>query len=134
MSEASPRARPDEIQRDIEGTRAELADTLTTIERRFSPNELLDQAVYLLRDHGPELGRRLGDTISRNPLPAVLIGVGLVWLALSGNRAGARRDYRAGDFGRRYPGPIRGGALMAVSRENLSAWLPSITRSPATAR
>jgi ferritin-like metal-binding protein YciE len=120
MSEATSRTRPDEIERDIEGTRANLADTLTTIERRFSPNELLDQAVYLLREHGPQLSRRLGDTISRNPLPAVLIGVGVLWLAL----AGSRPPHEEGESDvRRYPEPARKGTTMTGSRETLAAWL-----------
>jgi ferritin-like metal-binding protein YciE len=114
---------PDEIERDIEHTRAELAETLTTLGRRFSPNVLVDQGAYLLRDHGPELGRRLGTAIKRNPLPAVLIGVGLLWLAFSGSRLGSRRDYARSDFERGIPQPNGGGALMAVSRENLTAWL-----------
>jgi ferritin-like metal-binding protein YciE len=121
MSEGTSRTRPDEIERDIEGTRADLADTLTTIERRFSPNELLDQAVYLLREHGPELGRRLGDVISRNPLPAVLIGVGVLWLALAGNRP---RHEEGDTDDRRYPeSSTRRGKTMTGSRETLAAWL-----------
>jgi ferritin-like metal-binding protein YciE len=121
MSEATYRQRPGEIERDLEGKRAELAETWTTLEGRFSQGELLDQAVYLLREHGPELGRRLGDTISRNPLPAVLIGVGVVWLALATNRP--RHDEQ--DIGvRRHPRSFtRRGATMTASKETLAAWL-----------
>jgi len=122
MSEAARRDRPDEIQREIEGTRSEMAETLTTIERRLSPDELIDQAVRLARAHGPAFGRRLGEAISRNPVPAVLAGVGLVWLVLAASRPAPPRGRAAGPA-RGYPMSFPGDAPMATVRDNLTDWL-----------
>ncbi len=47
---ASPEQRhPEEIERDLGDTRAEIADTLGTIERRLSPEQLADEVLDYLR-------------------------------------------------------------------------------------
>jgi len=55
----------------------------------------------------------------RNPLPVMLIEMGVLWLALSNDRP---HQQKAGAPAR--PGhPIEGNTLMAVSRDNLTARL-----------
>jgi ferritin-like metal-binding protein YciE len=58
--------------------------------------------------------------MARNPVPVVLIGVGVLWLALSSDRPQPVADRRRAHRGSI---PMQGEAVMAVSRENLTAWL-----------
>ena len=132
MSASDGRRHPEELERDIEDTRAEIADTLGTIERRLSPEQLADQALDYLRRG--DTGGWLGELIKRNPLPVALIGVGLVWLALRARsrprpeeeRAPYGYGYYPGPGGRARRGRPSGGyaaATAPASREHLVAWL-----------
>ena len=129
MTPGNGRRRPEEIERDIEETRAEIDTTLTQIERRLAPDQLLGRAADYLRRNG--MGTRLGEVIRENPLPVALIGVGLAWLALSAwsrRPEDARDAYGrpgAGGMDRRRLRPQAGGhaATASASREHLVAWL-----------
>lgn len=82
-----------EIEREVEGTRARLTGTIEELKDRVSPNNLMDQAVdYLRGSGGQEFLSNLGSSVRQNPLPVLLIGAGIGWLALSGSR---RNDYEA---------------------------------------
>ena len=75
---------PSTIEREVAAHRADIADTVAEIKERLSPGELLDR---ILRDSRTrEIAARIGPAIGRNPLPAVLIGIGALWLALSSSR------------------------------------------------
>jgi ferritin-like metal-binding protein YciE len=106
------------LEREVRAQRDEISETLTEIRDRLSPGQLLDAA---LRSTGARQNvSRMGSVMVRNPLPVMLIGVGALWLALSNDRpphpTERRRTRRPGD-------PIEGNTLMAVSRDNLTAWL-----------
>lgn len=78
---------PDEIMRDTEKTRAGIEENLEALERRLSPDEMLDQvnqAVAPARDGAVQFARNLGDTLRENPIPAAMVGIGIGWLLLSG--------------------------------------------------
>ena len=111
------------IEREVAAHRAEVADTVAEIKERLSPADILDE---ILRDRRTrEVVSRIGSAISRNPLPAVLIGAGALWLALDSSRAErspAPRNLRTGRAFRA-PVPVAKETLMTVSRENLAAWL-----------
>jgi Protein of unknown function (DUF3618) len=85
-----------EIEREVQQSRAEVEQTLDAIQARLSPGQLLDQAVGYFRDgRGGEFARNLGDSIIQNPLPLTLVGVGLAWMMLAGQRSprnGGHRD------------------------------------------
>lgn len=76
--------RPEEIERDIERTRSQMAGTLDDIQRQFSPGQMVDQALGYLNEKSGKIGHQVMDTIRENPVPVTLIGVGLAWLATSG--------------------------------------------------
>jgi len=85
---------PEQIETDIERTRSQMAQTLDTIQKRFSPGQLLDQTLsYLDEKRVNENLRRFGTNVSsavkENPIPVTLLGAGLAWLALS-SRTGAK--------------------------------------------
>jgi ElaB/YqjD/DUF883 family membrane-anchored ribosome-binding protein len=60
--------------------------TLGALERKFSPGQLLDQAMEVARENGGEFATNLGRSIKENPVPALLTAVGLVWMVASSNR------------------------------------------------
>lgn len=79
--------RPEEIERDIERTRAEVSSTIDAIQEKLTPGEMMDQALQYIRGSGGgDFGRALGRAVRDNPMPVALIGVGLAWLAM-GSRA-----------------------------------------------
>lgn len=78
---------PEEIEREIAQTRAEISHTIDAIANRFSANALVDQAInYVRSGSGAEFGKSLGTAVIKNPLPVALIGLGLAWLAIGGGR------------------------------------------------
>jgi ferritin-like metal-binding protein YciE len=114
---------PASIEREVAGHRADIADTVAEIKERLSPAELLDR---VLRDSRTrEVVSRIGPAIGRNPLAAVLIGVGALWLALESTRPEPLPARRKPRIGPGSPAAMQVGkeTLMAVSRENLTAWL-----------
>ena len=68
-------------------SRADVERTLDAIQDRLSPGQLVDQVARYMRDNGGEFVRNFGDTVRQNPVPVVLVGVGLAWMML-----GSRRD------------------------------------------
>jgi Protein of unknown function (DUF3618) len=61
--------RPDEIEQDIEATRDRLSRDIDELGEKLSSGNLIRQA-----------GHRVFDSIRENPLPAVAMGLGTVWL------------------------------------------------------
>lgn len=101
---------PDVIRRQIDQTRAQLANTISEIGERLSPETLIEQVktsakeatVGRIKDMTHEANRKmegmsqgLGHTIRQNPLPVAVIGLGLGWLLLSDRGKRADYDYRA---------------------------------------
>jgi hypothetical protein len=79
---------PEEIQADIERTRANLDETLTAIEHKLNPSQLFDQGVDYLRHSGArEYVSNLGESAKQEPIPLALVGIGLAWLMLSNGRS-----------------------------------------------
>ena len=115
--------RPSTIESEVAAQRADIADTVAEIKERLSPSELLEG--FLRDSRTRDVVARIGPAIGRNPLPAVLIGIGVLWLALS-----SARPERVPLARRPRTGPVSRAAMlvgretiMAVSRDNLTAWL-----------
>jgi ElaB/YqjD/DUF883 family membrane-anchored ribosome-binding protein len=77
---------PATLEREIDQTRANMDRTLGALERKFSPGELLDQAMEFARENGGEFANNLGRSIKENPVPALLTAVGIAWMVASSNR------------------------------------------------
>jgi hypothetical protein len=78
----------EQIQADIQRTRADLDRTLTLLERKLEPRRLLDQGVHYLRDNGArEYLSNLGRAAKEQPLPLALVGVGLAWMMMTSGRS-----------------------------------------------
>jgi hypothetical protein len=74
---------PNDLERQAEKIRADMDRTLDALERKFSPEQLLDRSLGYLRDHGGELTQTLGATMRNNPVPIVLTLAGITWLVAS---------------------------------------------------
>jgi Protein of unknown function (DUF3618) len=79
---------PDQIEREIKDTRAEIDRTLGALQYKLSPGQLLDQALGYLKGGPGEFTANLGRSLRDNPLPVTLLGVSLGWLMLA-PRSGA---------------------------------------------
>ena len=77
---------PATLEREIDQTRANMDRTLDALERKFSPGQLLDQAMEFARENGGEFPNNLGRSIKENPVPALLTAVGIAWMAAPSNR------------------------------------------------
>src|SRR3954452_16309484 len=82
----------DEIRSDIKGTRRDMDETLDELGERLHPRHLLDDVLDLFRsspsgnasrDQIARTSKRVGRTVAtelkEHPLPALLVGAGLVW-------------------------------------------------------
>jgi Protein of unknown function (DUF3618) len=75
-----------ELEREVRQSRAEVEDTLDEIQDRLSPGQWVDEVAHYVRDNGGEFARNFGRIVRQNPVPATMVGVGLVWMMLSSRR------------------------------------------------
>lgn len=84
---------PEAILAEIERTRSDMDVTLHAIEERLTPGQLMDQSLdYLRNSGGREFLTNLNTSVRNNPLPATLVGIGLVWL-MAANKNPPRASY-----------------------------------------
>ncbi|HIJ62055.1 MAG TPA: DUF3618 domain-containing protein [Rhodospirillaceae bacterium] len=86
------------IETEIEQTRGAMSDTLQAIERKLSPNRLVDEAMQTMRNIDISNSRVL-DVIRDHPLPVALTGLGLGWLALAALGSGRQQAAAGGPRG-----------------------------------
>ncbi|MGQ4879278.1 DUF3618 domain-containing protein [Billgrantia sp. LNSP4103-1] len=106
--------REEELEAEIEQSRAHLDDTLHELESRLSPTKLKhDLARYMPRRNGAAAGffDSLGRSIRDNPAPVLLTGVGLGWLIVSQLRS------RKASRHARLPVPVAHGGTLPVRQE-----------------
>jgi ElaB/YqjD/DUF883 family membrane-anchored ribosome-binding protein len=85
--------RPEQILTEIHRTRDELERTLSAIENRLTPGQLVDQGIDYLRHSGAnEFVHNLGGAAKQNPLPVALVGIGLAWLMALGRQPARSHD------------------------------------------
>src|SRR5574339_1205648 len=86
---------PNEILAEIDRTRGEMDRTLTAIEQRLTPGQLVDQALDYLRQSGAnEFVQNLGGAAKQNPMPVAVTAIGLAWLMALG-RQPAQQNFGA---------------------------------------
>jgi ElaB/YqjD/DUF883 family membrane-anchored ribosome-binding protein len=87
----------EELERDIEESRARLDETIDRIQDRLSVSGLVDDVVGSVRDtqFGSVVDHAL-EIVRRNPLPVLLIAAGVGWLMVRMAQDGRRSSaYRA---------------------------------------
>ena len=73
--------RPEEIEAEIARTRGDMNATLSAIEQRLTPGQLVDQGLAYVRHSGAnEFVSNLGGSVKNNPIPVALMGIGIAWL------------------------------------------------------
>ena len=77
----------EQFEREAEETRWQLAGTLEELRDRMTPGRVVDQVVDYTRDgSAAEFLRNLGREVRENPMPLVLIGIGIAWLMVATSR------------------------------------------------
>jgi gas vesicle protein len=92
---------PDQIKRDIDRTRAHLDETVSAISARLSPRRMVDEFVDMFTGGERRTGRepRTREVIGAvrdNPVPAALIGAGIVWFLFDRMRGGQETGRQMG--------------------------------------
>ncbi len=78
---------PEVLEQEIDATRRSIGNIVDSLESRFTPGQLIDQALSYTKGHGGEFFQNLGTTLKNNPVPTALTGLGLAWLAMNQNKA-----------------------------------------------
>ena len=117
-----PRTDPEALERQIRQTRAEMNETLNTLERKLTAGQLLDQCLRFFGKTGTELGTSLGHTAKENPVPMLLTVTGIAWMMF-----GRDRSYRGSNtpdfrdaYGFRGAEQSRAGERISRIREGIS--------------
>src|SRR6266850_910793 len=107
----------EQFEREAEETRWQLAGTLEELRERMTPGRVVDQVVDYTRD-GPaaEFLRSLGREVRENPMPLVLIGIGIAWLMLATSRTSRAAIASAADSVARAANDIGTATSAAVHR------------------
>jgi len=90
-----------ELEVDAQAARARVAETADSIRSRMSPGQLIDEFTGLFTGgDGATALNNLKGQIRDNPLPMALVGTGLAWLMMGGNRpAGNDSSATGSDIG-----------------------------------
>ena len=92
----------DEILAEVESVRSDMDSTLSAIERKLTPGQLVDQGLEYLRTSGAnEFVSNLGTSVKQNPIPVALVGVCLAWLMTSSRSGNASTGSQASGMLRR---------------------------------
>lgn len=98
------RREPEDLKREADAIRADMDRTLSALERKLSPRQMLDRSLDFVQANGGQALNKLGAAVNKNPLPLLLTSAGLIWLIAS-NRSSRRSSHdsmssRRGDFDR----------------------------------
>jgi hypothetical protein len=78
----------EQLERQAAETRARLAETLDALRFRMTPGQVFEQVVdYASYGLPAEFLRNLGREVYKNPMPLVLIGIGIAWLMAANSRS-----------------------------------------------
>ena len=100
----SPEVRTHEIRAEIEQTREDMSETVNAIQERLRPGAIAARTAETVKQAAVETVREVADSdsvqyVRANPIPTVMVGVGmagLAWLATRGNngRSSRRSSFR----------------------------------------
>src|SRR5687768_6240876 len=114
------RKNPADLEREADHARDAVEDTLHELERQLSPSELAHRVIDTVKRNGGGFAEDLVAHVFNHPLPALLAGAGVVWLALSSKRGAKRYVSNSGTGSRE-----RGGASEGL-RERWSSAVDSM--------
>ncbi len=104
------RERREDIARDIEARRAEMAGTLEALQERVAPRRVADAAAAAAQREGAALSRMAMRRVRAQPVAAAMVVAGLAWLFLAdappGRRPLPKPAPRRGDGRMHARGPV----------------------------
>jgi uncharacterized protein DUF3618 len=111
------KSQSEQFEREAEETRWQLAGTLEELRDRMTPGHVVDELVDYTRS-GPaaEFLRNLGREVRENPMPLVLIGIGIAWLMAASSRTSRAAIASAADSVARAANDVGTATSAAVSR------------------
>src|SRR6516164_2393101 len=75
------------LEREAEETRWQLSGTLEELRGRMTPGRVVDQVIDYTRDSpAADFLSNLGREVRENPMPLVVVGIGILWLLLATHR------------------------------------------------
>ena len=78
----------EQLEQEAGRTRAQLSETLKELHARTIPGRVIYELIEYFREgSGAEFGRNLAREVRENPLPLVLIGIGIAWLMVASSRS-----------------------------------------------
>jgi hypothetical protein len=107
-----------DLEREVTEQRSRVEARIGEIKDKLSPGQLLDEALSYTKHGGAHFASNLGGQISAHPLPAALVGIGLVWLISSTATGQSHTVSAAADFtpdDHSYPYARVSGGLKRVS-------------------
>lgn len=81
--ERDRRKSSDLVRAEIDRTRSELDQTIDALQERLSPQELIHAMFGAFRENAGDAVQGAVRVVRDNPVPAALIGLGLIWLVAS---------------------------------------------------
>jgi len=73
----------EEIEREVEATRAGLDETVEALKSKMSPGQLIDELTHALKGTGAsDMVGNLGAQVKENPIALAMIGAGMAWLMM----------------------------------------------------
>src|SRR5215471_825976 len=86
------------LEREAEEARWQLTGTLEELCERMTPGRVIDQVIDYAQDSAAaEFLRSLGREVRENPMPLVLIGIGIAWLMIASSRTSRAAIANAAD-------------------------------------
>ena len=78
----------EQLEQEADQARAQLSSTLEDLRARMTPGQVVDSILdYARGAPGAEFLSNLGREIRENPLPLLLIGIGIAWLMVASSRS-----------------------------------------------
>ena len=86
------------LEREAEEARWQLSGTLEELRGRITPGRVVDQVIDYTRDSpATDFFRNLAREVRENPMPLVLIGIGIAWLLAASSRTSRAAIANAAD-------------------------------------
>lgn len=120
---------PETLEHEIDQQRANISNIVDALESKLTPGQLFDQALAYTRGNGGEFFQNLGTTVKNNPVPTVLAGLSLAWLAMNQNRPIAPRRVNEGPslMDRASAAASKVGQVVDSAKEQLRGAADSVT-------
>jgi ElaB/YqjD/DUF883 family membrane-anchored ribosome-binding protein len=100
----------EQLEREAEQTRARISANLNELRARMTPGQVVDQLVDYANDSsGGMFLSNLRQRVVESPMPVVLVGAGLAWLAMSSRRNSTNADVRTAGIASAGDDVARGG-------------------------